>query len=177
MGAAVLTFLLLLVSVWPARGKRTLRRVVFAMGAVLVLAIGCGGGGGSGGSGGGSSTQVPTSIAISVPKPKAGQDGLLSVSAKVTSSKPLSGTVTFFSVALGTMSSDIPVTADGSANFQLILPELGYYQIYARYNGDLNNLASKSGNVAAAKTGSTQVALVGVNNAETQSVSIPVTIQ
>jgi Pro-kumamolisin, activation domain/Bacterial Ig-like domain (group 3) len=175
LGLVSLGFVLLVASLWPGRKRKALWRVGFAGASVALLAIGCGGGSSS--SGGGGSTLAATTTTLSIPNPNVPLNGTMSATATVTGSTPLTGTVSFFLVNIGEVPGQVPVTGGiASAQFTLV-PQLGFYEVYAMYSGDATNKASQSSNVPVAVTGSTFIGIEGTNNAETQSVTIPVSIQ
>lgn len=159
--------------IFPARARRY--RVPAALGAcsVIVAALGCGGGSSSTGGGGGTTTQVPTSIAITVPITKVPQGGSLAATATVTSSKPITGTVTFWDSNGGTIA---PVT-NGSAQAQLTLYSVGIDQIKATYSGDALNQPSTSASVIAVATGQSYVSVTGKTGPVSHSTIVNVSVQ
>jgi hypothetical protein len=160
--------------VFPVRGRRY--RFLAALGAcsVIVAALGCGGG--STTVGGGGITQapaVPTSIAITLANNKVPQNGSISATATVTSSHPLTGTITF-SDAIG--STILPIT-NGSAQTQITLSLVGIDQIKAQYSGDSLNLPSASAPMTAIVTGNASVIVTGTTGPLSHSAAVTVTIQ
>jgi pro-kumamolisin-like protein/Big-like domain-containing protein len=139
---------------------------------VIVAALGCGGGSNSPGGGGGT-TQVPTNIAISVPSNKVPQGGTVSATATVTSSKPLTGTITFWDFNGGMI---VPIT-NGSAQAQITLSSVGIDQIKAQYSGDALNQPSTSASVIAVGTGQSYVSVTGTTGPLSHSTTINVIVQ
>ena len=175
IGLISLGFALLVTSLWPGRERKVVSRVGFAGATVALLAIGCGGGSSS--PGGGILTGASTTTALSIPNPNVPLNGTMTATATITGSNPLTGNVSFFVQNLGSVHQDIPLKG-GTASAQFPVPfELGFYEIFARYDGDNINSASQSNSVPITVTGSTFIGIQGTNNAETQSVIIPVSIQ
>jgi Bacterial Ig-like domain (group 3) len=159
--------------IFPARARHY--RIPAALGAcsVIVAALGCGGGSSSTGGGGGTTTQVPTSIAITVPITKVPQGGSLAATATVTSSKPITGTVTFWDSNGGTI---VPIT-NGAAQAQLTLSLVGIDQIKAQYSGDALNQPSTSASVIAVATGQSYVSVTGKTGPVSHSTIVNVSVQ
>jgi hypothetical protein len=163
--------------IFPVRGRRY--RFPAALGAcsVIIAALGCGGGstspGGGGGGGGGGGTQVPTSISITLPSNKVPQGGSIYPSATVTSSKPITGTITFWYSNGGMI---VPIT-NGTAHGQLTLASVGIEQIKAQYSGDALNQPSTSASVSATVTGQGVVSVTGTTGPLSHFALVNVTIQ
>jgi Pro-kumamolisin, activation domain/Bacterial Ig-like domain (group 3) len=160
--------------VFPLRGRRY--HFLAALGAcsVIVAALGCGGG--STTVGGGGTTQVPavpTSIAITLSSNKVPQNGSISATATVTSSKPLTGTITFLDAVGSTI---LPIT-NGAAQAQITFSSVGIDHISAQYSGDALNLPSTSASVMAVVTGSGSVIVTGTTGPLSHSAAVTVTIQ
>jgi hypothetical protein len=149
--AACLAFFLLLL---PDRAKWRRPTIAAVTMSIFLLAIGCGGGGGSvsvGGGGGGGST--PTSISLTANAGKLPYPSSLTLTAKVTGSHPLTGTVTFTDVtAGGGLGNNTLVNGTATVQFP---PFYGAHTYTASYSGDSTNLASQtSGSVTIVVTGS-----------------------
>jgi len=129
-----------------SRKGRSLGPVVLATGLCLeILILGCGGGGGGivGGGGGGGSSAVPTSISLSSASPKS-NSGPITVTATVTSSKPIGGTVTIFVVSGGLNSEPLPVV-NGQVTWAVPAAfKVGTVGCTAQYSGDAMNLPSQT---------------------------------
>ncbi len=180
-GLAALAFAMFAGSLWPSPKRRVQRRLVYAACTVMIVAIGCGGGsssssGGGDSGGGGSTSLADTTITVTLPNSKVGQFSPVNAQATVTSSKPVSGSVTFFAVNGSAISNPIPL-AGGSASAQLSLAQIGFYKIYATYSGDAENKASQSANVPLTVTGTSVVNVAGFNSLTNHEVEFTVTIQ
>jgi hypothetical protein len=158
--------------IFPARTRRYRFPAALCAGSVIVASLGCGGGSSSTGSGGGT-TQVPTSIAITIPGNKVPQGGSVAATATVTSSKPLTGTITFWDSNGGTPA---PIT-NGIAQAQLTLSSVGVEQIKAEYSGDALNQPSTSASVIAVATGQSFVSVTGTTGPLSHFALVNVTIQ
>lgn len=156
--------------------KRGVLAAAFA--AVLLclisFALGCGGGGG-----GSSIPPTPalatTTTVVSSPTPKVASQTLLTLNATVTSSKPLSGTVTFFAAGQP-LSAAIPLV-NGSAQTQFNPSFPGTLAITAQYSGDSNNLPSTSAPFNQVTTGTTAIGVNAQTGTFSQTTSVNVTIQ
>ena len=161
------------------RQNRILR---FAFGLVagfgLLYAFGCGSGGTVGGGGGGGGP-VPTSVAITVSATKvpAGTSPSVTLSANVTSTKTVAGTITFWEKGNdGALTPPLTVVAN-SASSQVALPFVGTHQIYAQYSGDSQNQGSQSSTLNVVATGTTYMGVQATNGPVSQSSTIWITIQ
>jgi subtilase family serine protease len=135
----------------PAR-RRKYRAALFVSALCVVgVVVGCGGGsggagggggggGGGVGTGGGGSGQVPTTIALTTSNVKVAQNAPFVITATVTSSKPATGSVTFYNfgaeIASGVVVNGQVETGQGYIN------NPGLYQITASYSGDSSTLGS-----------------------------------
>jgi Pro-kumamolisin, activation domain/Bacterial Ig-like domain (group 3) len=148
-------------------GRRRRARAALGLGfiSVLCLALGCGGGGstsgGSGtGSGGGTTGGQPqqTSITLTTSLAKLPASSISpTITATVTASKPLTGTVNFYN--FGTLvAPDVPLGGNqASLAHASMFGNVGLYQITATYNGDPNNLSSTSVPLTEVVTGTFEV--------------------
>jgi hypothetical protein len=158
---------------FPERRRR--RRFVFGLSAVglLYFALGCGGGGGGGGGGG--ITATPTSVAIATSDAKVPSNGNYMITATVTGSSNLTGTISFYDY--GNLVTSVPVT-NGKAGIGINdVGTIGVHQITARYSGDANNLASTSTGVSQTITGTLQIAIEGATGVDTHSIIATAGIQ
>ena len=178
-GLAIVAILLLIT---PRRARSY--RLASAVGAcaVIVAALGCGGGGGygSGGGSGGGGSAAATSIAITLPNNKVPQGTTPVATATVTSTKPLTGTVTFWQSAGPSGSQPItpPLSlTNGTVQAQLGLPFAGFYQIYAQYSGDAANLGSTSSSATQVITGAGYVQVIGTTGPLSHYANVDITIQ
>jgi hypothetical protein len=158
--------------VFPVRLRRYRFAVTLGACSVIIAALGCGGGSTSSGGGGGT-TQVPTSIVITMPSNKVPQGGSISPTATVTSSKPLTGTITFWYSNGGAV---VPIT-NGSAQAQIMLAFPGIEQIKAQYSGDSQNQPSTSAAITAVVTGNSSVIVTGTTGPLSHFTVLTVTIQ
>jgi hypothetical protein len=144
--------------------RRRNYRLVSTLSAVSVLlaALGCGGGAAStGGGGGGVVTPESTTTVITLASPKIAQGNSVSATAKVTSTKSVTGTVNFFELNNdGALAPPVAVV-NGSATTSLSVPSPGFHQIYAQYSGDAANTQSTSAQVPLVVTGSSNLGIIG----------------
>jgi len=153
--------------------------VSLAAGFALIYAFGCGGGSAGGGGGGGGGGPVPTSVAITVSATKVpwGTSPNLTLNATVTSTKSVTGTITFWEKGNnGALTPPLTIVAD-SASSQVALPLLGTHQIYAQYNGDTQNQGSQSQTLNVVATGTTYMGVQAGNGPVSHNSTIWVTIQ
>lgn len=138
----------------PGRRKRL--RSVLGLTAVSLLffTLGCGGGGGSsgGGSGGGGQGPQPTTIAVTTSNAKVAANAPFTITATITASKPLMGTVTFYNFGTA-IAGGFPVTDNEAQIGSGYINSPGLYQITASYSGDPNNNASTSSPITQVITG------------------------
>ncbi len=144
-------------------GRRRKLRTALGLGtaSLLFFLLGCGGGGTSGGVGGGGGGGQPqsTSISVSSSNPKVAYGTPVTITATITASKPLTGTVNFYNFG-NLISQDVPVIANQAQLSQgNVLINIGYYQITATYSGDANNLTSTSAPITQAITGTFMVSI------------------
>jgi hypothetical protein len=127
--------------------RRRFRAVLCAWATlVLTLALGCGGGGGGDGGGGGG-VPVPTSITLITSNAKIAAGGSFTLTATVSSTKAVTGTVDIFQGPLGQGSGiGPPITAVNGKASALVATYYspGAYPFWARYNGDTINLPSQT---------------------------------
>jgi hypothetical protein len=162
--------------IFPVRGRRY--RFPAALGACLVIvaALGCGGGSTTTSVGGGvvaPVATVPTSIAITLANNKVPLGGSISATATVTSSKPVTGEITFWDSFGG---KHVPII-NGVAQAQLTLSSVGIDQITAQYYGDALNQPSTSTSVIAVATGQSYVNVIGSTGPLSHVAVVTVTIQ
>ena len=158
--------------------QRRVLRVSFglAAGFALIYALGCGGGSAGGGGGG---RPVPTSVAITVSATKVpwGTSPNLALNATVTSTKPVTGTITFWEKGNnGALTPPLTIVAD-SVSSQVALPLLGTHQIYVQYSGDSQNQGSQSQTLNVVATGTTYMGVQAGNGPVSHNSTIWVTIQ
>lgn len=171
------TILIILIFLTSSRLSRRRRIVLGAASALIAsIAIGCGGGGSSSGGGGGIAAPTATSITLTTPSTKAPNTSPPTIQAKVSSSKTVTGTVTFLDQ--GTTLGTVNVQADGTAPISMAGLPIGTHVITASYSGDANNLSSKTnGALNQVITGSTTLFVIGTTGGLTNQTSILVTIQ
>jgi hypothetical protein len=177
VGLDLVCLVALLLSFLP-RQSRT-KRLAFGLVAAFSLlhVFGCGGGSAGGGGGGGG--PVPTSVAITVSATKVpqGTSPSVTLSANVTSTKTVTGTITFWEKGNdGALTPPLTIVAN-SASGQVALPFVGTHQIYAQYSGDSQNQGSQSSTLNVVATGTTYMGVQATNGPVSQSSTIWVTIQ
>jgi subtilase family serine protease len=175
--AAGLCALLMLVG--PGRAKSS--RLSFGASALCLVsfALGCGGGGGGGivtpPTGGGSSPPVPTTISLTTSNAKVAAGAPLLVTATVTSTKALTGTITFYN--FGTPVSGAPIANGQAQTGQGYINNPGIYQITATYSGDAANQASTSAPLIQVLTGTFPVTIQGATGGDLHFIQGTVGVQ
>ena len=132
----------------PRRRLKNCVALFSAASLVIAVALGCGGGSsGNGGGGGGGNMPVPTTITLTTSNAKVAAGGSFTLTAAITSSRTITGTVNIFQ---GTppdgngVAPPFPVV-NGQASAMVTVPSgPGIYPFWANYSGDVNNLASQS---------------------------------
>jgi hypothetical protein len=161
---------------WLTSAHKRSYRIALGLAAscAVTLAFGCGGGGGGGGN-----NPVPTTIAITASSTKipAANTPSLTLTATVTSSKAVTGTVNFWESGNdGALA--LPATlVNGTATAQVALSSPGTHEIYAQYSGDANNRAAQSSTIDVVATGSARAQIQGTTGPVTQYSTVYVTIQ
>jgi len=179
-------FAILLLLALPGRKQR--RRLVLALAPACVVAfvVACGGGSsgagisgaGSGpGAGGPGSNLVPTSVTVTSSTTKVAQGATITLTASVTSSKPVTGSVIFWEQNNSGALAPNAIIVNGVAQAQARLAFVGTHQVYAQYIGDAQNQASQSGNLNIVATGSAFIQLSGTTASLTHNVPFTVTVQ
>jgi len=164
----------LLALLWWAPGRKRRARVALglATGSVVALAFGCevGGGGGNG---------VPTGVSIraSSNKVSAAREPTLTLTARVTSSRSVTGTVNFWESGSDSALAPPATLVNGTATAEVALPFPGTHEIYAQYSGDANNRLSKSSAIDVVATGSAKVRIQGRTGPVSHDSSVYVTVQ
>jgi len=178
-------------------GRQRKYRAAFFSGvlSILTFALGCGGGGGGGsgnglgagggGGSGGGTGPLPTSISIATSNAKVpASGGSFTLTATVTSSKPVTGTVIFSGAqSMFPYPNGVPVvngvatytvnTGPGSLQFPV-----GTYPITAQYSGDTNNQPSQTATgVNEVFTGTTLVTIIGQTGTISHPSNLAVTLQ
>jgi hypothetical protein len=171
-GAAALAMALLL----GIFDRKPRYRIAFALGLVCAFsfALGCGGGAGGGGGGGGGGP-VPTSVMLTTSNAKVASGVAPIFTATVTSTKPVSGTITFFA-GNNAFSGPVPLT-NGQAQFSSLTFQPGVYQFTATYSGDGNNQASTSPPLLQIFTGTVFNQLTAQTGGLTHAVPVNLTLQ
>jgi subtilase family serine protease len=133
--------------VFPGSRKRYYLAAALGSVCLLAFAVGCGGGGASGqpiggGTPSGGSSPVQTSISLSTSNAKVPYPQSFLITATITSTKPTTGTVTFYNygktVEIAQVFNGQAQTGTGYIN------DVGLYQITASYSGDGQNLPSQT---------------------------------
>jgi hypothetical protein len=170
--------------VFPGGRKR---RAAFGLALVclLALALGCGGGGssassqsgGGGGGGGGTSSPVATSITLSTSNAKVAQNQQFFITATVTSTRPLTGTVTFYNFGNQIEGGIPPTNGQAQTGGPGYINNPGLYQVTATYSGDANNLSSKSSALTQVITGTVPGTLVGQTGGDIHTLQVNFGVQ
>jgi len=164
----------LLMLLWLMSAHKRSYRVALglAVSCVVALAFGCGGGGDE-------NNPVLTTAAItaSATKIPAANTPSLALTATVTSSKAVTGTVNFWENGKDGALAPPTTLVNGTATAQVALPSPGTHEIYAQYSGDANNRASQSSTIDVAATGSAHAQIQGTTGPVTHYSSVYVTIQ
>lgn len=171
-GGFVCTALLMLLWLMSER-KRSYRLALgLAASCVVALAFGCGGGGDE-------NNPVPTTVAISASATKipAADTPSLTLTATVTSSKEVTGTVNFWENGNDGALAAPATIVNGTATAQVALPSPGTHEIYAQYSGDATNRASQSSTIDVVATGSAHAQIQGTTGPVTHYSSVYLTIQ
>ena len=148
---------------------------------IVTFALGCGGGasstttgvgGNSGGAGGGSSASpVPTSIALVTSNAKVAQSQPFLITATVTSTKPLTGNVTFYN--FGVPIAGFPISnGEAQVGGPGYINNIGLYQITASYSGDANNQPSTSSALTQVITGTFPTTLQARTGSDVHTVPV-----
>lgn len=176
----LLTLLILCFVPIRSRRHRFAAAVALAGGLSLLLAlVGCGGGSNGGGGGGGG--PVPTSISLTASGVKvpytSTSGGVVSLTANITSSKAVSGNVTFFVDGSAGFSVSSSIVS-GVAQFQLTGLSVGVHTVTAQYSGDANNLSSQTkGSLNIAVTGQTGVSVQANTGGLFHTIGVNFTLQ
>jgi pro-kumamolisin-like protein/Big-like domain-containing protein len=169
--AGLATILMLVV---PRRRERWMNAACgLGLICLVTLAIGCGGGAGASTGG----PPASTTTTISAPNGKVAQGSSLTLMATVTSSKAVTGAVTFSSPNCNAFATG--TITNGTAQ-DVFMPNsflAGTCAFTAQYTGDSSNLASKSGALNIAVTGTVQVQVVGQTGPDMHMIPVNVTIQ
>jgi hypothetical protein len=159
----------LLLLVLP-RSQRSFRAVLgLGLVSLLSFALGCGGGSSE-------SPPVSTTTMLSTSSVKTAQGTFVTLTATVSSTKPVSGNVTFSSSNCGY--SNVLGLIGGTVQTQtnpLLAP--GTCIFLAQYAGDAHNQPSQSGNLNIAVTGNTQQQIMAQTSTLSHGISVNITIQ
>jgi len=144
-------------SSWQKRYRAALGLVVMCL---VCIAIGCGGG--STGGGPPPPPAGPTTTTLTTSNAKVDQNSQFTITATVTGSNPLTGTVTFYDNGNQIFSPNIPLTNGQvqATNFGYVYG-LGVHQFMAKYSGDTSDLPSTSSVLTQVVTGTTTVNIQG----------------
>jgi pro-kumamolisin-like protein/Big-like domain-containing protein len=168
----------------PGGRRRFSAALSLGLVCLVTFMIGCGGGGGTtgisggggGSGGGGAGGPVPTNVTVTTSSVKVPLGTMITFTATVKSSKPVTGNV-FFNDATANFASNNNVGTDGTAQTSTSFLIVGTHVISAQYQGDANNLPSQSGNLNVVVTGTTTQPITGATSILTHLVQVHVTIQ
>jgi Bacterial Ig-like domain (group 3) len=178
--SAASAFLMIYLLGIPQRRRRF--RAAFLAGLLCTVSfvMGCGGGGGGGGGGGTGGTgggPVPTSISLASSNAKVPAGGTFTLTATVTSTKPLTGTVNIFQGSGGIVPPINVVNGQAIVTVTSYYPP-GTYAFSAQYTGDANNLPSQTTtNVMEVFTGQTVATYVGQTGTLSHQGTITINLQ
>jgi hypothetical protein len=116
-----------------------------AIALIITIPLGCGGGGSVEGGGGGG--PAVTSITLATSNAKIAMGGSFTLTATVTSSRAITGTINIFQGTAGQGAGVAPPISvvNGKASAVVTVPfGPGIYPFWANYSGDANNQASQS---------------------------------
>jgi hypothetical protein len=174
LATGLVAMCLLLVSTRRPRKRAILSLAcTAALTCVVAFALGCGGGGGGG-------IAPPPQLAttttvVSSPTAKVPAETPVTFTATVTSSRALSGTVTFYSDG-STLTPPLSLV-NGSVQTEMTLASPGTMAVTAQYSGDTNNLPSTSGTFYQVTTGNTSFLVNSQTGIAFHQVRVNVTIQ
>ncbi len=181
LGAFLCLICFLFISISRSLRRHPLR-LAFTSACILGFVISCGTGGsgsgnnGTGGNGGGTVNQVSTSISLTTSAVKAPPTAVPTIQAKISSSEPVTGTVTFYDQ--GTMLNVVTVLSDGTAVLPGFSPYPGTHIFTATYSGDTKNLPSTTtAPLDQAITGTIYTGVAGTTGSLMRSATVPITIQ
>jgi len=161
----------------PGRRKRLRAALGLSAACLLCLALGCGGGG-AGGGGGGTPQRQPTSIALTTSNAKAGMNDQFTITATVTGTESLTGTISFYDYRTQIFAGDIPVfNGQVQATNYGYVYGLGIHQFLAKYNGDTNNLPSTSSVLTQVVTGTMPVTIQGATGGDVHTLQVTLGVQ
>lgn len=171
-GSCVCAALLMLLWLMSAHKRSYHVALGLAASCVVALAFGCG-------EDVDKTNPVPTTAAITASSTKipAANTPSLTLTATVTSSKAVTGTVNFWENGNDGALAPPATLVNGTATAQVALPLPGTHEIYAQYSGDANNRASQSSTINVVATGSAHAQIQGTTGPITQRSSVFVTIQ
>jgi subtilase family serine protease len=142
-----------------------------ALVCMLSFALGCGGGAS------GSSPPALTTTALSVSSTKVAMTSNLTLTASISSSKAVTGTVNFITGNCFANYSEMVANSTAELSINPIPFTPGTCTFDAQYSGDSKNQPSQSGNLNIALTGTTLQVVVGQTGTLTHQITFPVTIQ
>ncbi len=116
-----------------------------------------------------------TTTTLTVDNPKIGPGMSATLTATVTSSKALTGGVTFYQGG-SAISQAIPLVA-GMATFALPYNGMGIFSFSAKFNGDTQNFASNSTAITEVYTGSTQIYVQGQTSTLNHQTTVTLNLQ
>jgi hypothetical protein len=151
----------------PGRRRRWRAALGLSVACLLFLALGCGGG---------VTTPQPTSITLTTTNAKVAQGASFTITATVTASKPLTGTISFCNFGLPIAIALTPVNSQAQMG-QANIDNPGVYQITASYSGDSNNLASTSAPLIQVITGTMPISIQGNTSTDVHTLQATLGVQ
>jgi hypothetical protein len=118
-----------------------------AIALIITIPLGCGGSGSVERGGGGGGGPAVTSITLATSNAKTAMGGSFTLTATVTSSQAITGTINIFQGTPGQGTGVAPPISvvNGKASAVVTVPfGPGIYPFWANYSGDANNQASQS---------------------------------
>ncbi|HVH70600.1 MAG TPA: Ig-like domain repeat protein [Candidatus Dormibacteraeota bacterium] len=180
-GSLISGLVMLLLLGMPGRRRRYLAALFAGTVCLVTLLLGCGGGssGGVGASGGGG--PVPTSISLTTSQSKVPAGSPFTLTATVTSTNALTGTVNIFEGHPPNGQGVVPPiqVVNGKASAVVTNPfGAGTYEYWAQYTGDPNHLPSQTTtSVEEVLTGTTTAVYVGHTGGLSHQAQITINLQ
>ncbi len=176
MPSVVRGILLLLLLVLPSNRTSHLAQASCAV-IFLSFVLGCGGGSGGGGGGGGGGGLASTSITLTTSSAKVVAHAPFTLTATITSSKPVTGTVNIFQGSGGIVPPITLVNGQATVTVQNNYYQPGTYQFWANYSGDANNQPCQTTGIQQVFTGTTVATYTGQTGGLTHQGLLTINLQ